>query len=81
MPKTPIKQLYRSTLEDIAMYFYVEGQRDIVPSVPVLQAIKNFAKKCEILDDDFDVNQANVIYYRLKKRYFDACKTDSGDSK
>jgi len=81
MAKTPIKQLYRSTLEDIAMFFFVEGQRQLVPSLPVLQCIKNFAKMCDLLDDDFDPNQANVIYYRLKRRYFDACKTDTGDNK
>lgn len=64
-----IPKLYRRKYEDIAMLFFVEGQKSVVPTITIEQALYNFAKFTKI--DDFDVKSASVTLSRLRAEFID----------
>ena len=73
-----IPRLYRRKYEDIAMLYYVEGQRDIMPAVTIEKALYNFFRN--IGEEDFNIESAMTTYQRLKKDFYASTKKDSGVS-
>ena len=78
-----IPKIYRRKYEDIAMLFWVEAQRDIVPAVTVEKSLYRFFVKCGI--EDFNIESALVTYSRLKAEFVDlkyeSTKTYKRDNK
>ena len=64
-----IPKLYRRKYEDIAMLFFVEGQKSIVPTITIEQALYNYARYTRI--DNFDVKSAAVTLSRLRAEFID----------
>ncbi|HZK60713.1 MAG TPA: hypothetical protein VFC41_01465 [Anaerovoracaceae bacterium] len=69
-----IEKIYRRKYEDIAMVFFVDGQRSIVPAISVEKALYNFFK--HIGEEDYNMESALTIYGRLKKEYYESTKTN-----
>jgi hypothetical protein len=74
-----IPKIYRRKYEDIAMYFFVEGQRQIVPAVTIEQALYNFFRFAQ--DEDFNIESAIVTFQRLRGEYYEVAKANSGSVK
>jgi hypothetical protein len=56
------------------MFFFVEGQRQVVPAVTIEQAIDNFFRYMCIRD--FNHDSAMTTYGRIKKEFNEAAKKD-----
>ncbi|MBE3086409.1 MAG: hypothetical protein IMZ64_09365 [Bacteroidetes bacterium] len=70
-----IPKIYRRKFEDIAMLFYVDGQRDIVPAISVEKALYNYFK--HIGEEDFNIETSLTTYSRLKKELIDNDRNDT----
>lgn len=70
-----IAKIYRRKYEDIAMLFFVDGQRSILPAITVERAMYNFFRF--IGEEDFNIESALTIYARLKKEYYESAKTNN----
>ncbi len=68
-----IEKIYRRKYEDIAMLFFVDGQRSILPAITVEKAMYNFFRY--IGEEDFNIESARTIYERLKREYNESTKT------
>lgn len=78
MPKTKesekiIPKLYRRKFEDVALLFYVEGQKDIIPAITIEKAVINFFRK--IGEENYNIESAITTYLNLKKEYFELLKS------
>ena len=73
-----IPKLYRRKYEDIALLFFVDGQRAIIPAITVEKAIYNYFKF--INEEDFNIESAMTTYQRLKIEYYASTKKDQGVS-
>ena len=69
-----IHKIYRRKYEDIAMMFFVDGQRAIVPSISVEKAMYNFFRF--IGEEDFNIESTMTNYQRLKREFYEAAKKD-----
>ena len=69
-----IPRIYKRQYEDIAMFFFIEAQRQIVPAVTIEQGICNFFRFCGI--NDFNLESSMTTYVRLKHEYYESTKTD-----
>lgn len=70
-----IPKIYRRKYEDIALLFFVDGQRAIMPAVSIEKAIINFFR--HVREEDYNLESALTMYSRLKKEYYESTKTDS----
>ena len=68
-----IPAIYKRNYEDIGMFFFVEGQRNIVPALSIEIAILNYFKYCGVLD--YNLESAMTLYARMKKEYYEDSKT------
>lgn len=71
MPKTKevlklIPKIYQKSFENIALYFWVEGQKKIIPGITLEQSIQKFLT---FTDMDLDMETAKTIYCRMQKEY------------
>lgn len=78
MPKekkylTIIEKIYRRNYEDIGMFFYVEGQKHLVPAITIEQAIYNYFRYVGV--DDFNIESTISTYTKLKNEFYEAAKT------
>lgn len=53
----------------MAMFFFVEGQRHVVPAITVKQALYNFY--VAMREEDFNIETAQVIYSRMRSDLID----------
>ena len=56
------------------MFYFVEGQRHVVPMVTIEQALENFFRYMGIRD--FNADSAMTTYSRMKKEFYEAAKTN-----
>jgi hypothetical protein len=69
MPKRTsglIPEIYRKNFETIGMFFWVEGQKHIVPTITTKEAIEKYFNFINI---DWDMEVAVTTYLRIKKEY------------
>jgi hypothetical protein len=59
------KFLRRKTM-DMFMYGYVCGVIDHMPAVPIRRAIESFLVKHNISEDDFSLDSAVQVYYKMR---------------
>jgi hypothetical protein len=64
-----IPKLYKRNFEDIAMLFFVEGQKQVIPTITSEQALVNYFRFAGI--EGFDIACAKVILSRLRAEFID----------
>jgi len=64
-----VPKIYKKNFYSIAMLFYVEGQKQIVPAVTIEQSLYSYAKLMGF--DNFDVKSASVTLSRLRAEFID----------
>jgi hypothetical protein len=67
-----IPRIYKRNAEDLGLFFSVKAQQKIVPTVTIEQAIWNYFAIADI--DDWDMECAKTIYFRMQNEYFEDCK-------
>lgn len=69
MPKQTnelIPKIYKKTFETIGLFFWVEAQKKILPTITVRESIEKYLHYCGY-ECDFEV--ARTTYERMKKEY------------
>ncbi len=79
MPKgkpfiSTIARIYRRNYEDIGMFFFIEGQRMVVPAVTIEQAVDNYFRYMGI--KNFNHDSAVATYSKLKREFYQSLKDD-----
>lgn len=69
-----IPRIYKRQAEDIAMLFFVDGQRSIMPAVSIEKALYNYFR--HIKEENFNMESALTTYERLKKEFYESAQTD-----
>ena len=64
-----IPKIYRKKYEDLSMFFFIEAQRQIVPTITNIQAIRNYYRF--IKQDLYDINVACVTLSRMRAAFID----------
>ena len=72
--KNTIAAIYKRNYEDIAMFYFVEAQRQIVPAISIERGIDNYFRYMGI--KDFNHDSAMTTYSRMKREFHEAAKTD-----
>jgi len=63
-----IPHIYKMRYEQLGMFFFVEGQKQIVPTITLSQAIANYYK---FINEQYDYNVAIVTLSRLRTEFID----------
>ena len=66
-----IPKLYRRSYEDNGLYFFVRGQKQLLPSLTIDLAIKNYFREVGIEFDEWDLDCARVTYFRMVHEFYD----------
>jgi hypothetical protein len=70
MPKRNYKglipEIYQKNFETIGMFFWVEGQKHIVPTITIKEAIEKYLR---FIDMELDIECAITTYGRIKKEF------------
>ena len=71
-----IPRIYKKRYEQLGLFFFVEAQKQIVPTITLSQAIANYYK---FINEHYDRNVAIVTFSRLRADFIDinytkACK-------
>ncbi len=74
-----IEKVYRCSFEDIGLFFWVEGQKRIVPAITIEQSIYQYFKYLAV--EDYNIESAMSVYSLMKKRFYEAAKKDRGCNK
>lgn len=72
--KGKIAAIYKRNYEDIGMFYFVEAQRLLLPSLTIEKAIDNFHRF--IGETDFNHDSAMTTYSRMKKEFYEAAQKD-----
>lgn len=77
MPKekdftTCIPKIYKRNAENIGLFFFVNAQRQIVPTITLVQAVTNYFRFADI--DDWDIESAMATFGKMQKEFYDDCK-------
>jgi len=56
------------------MFFYVNGQRGLMPAISVEKAMYNYFKF--IGEEDFNIESSIVTYYRIQKEFNESQKNE-----
>ena len=68
-----IPKLYRAKLEDIGLLFWVDGQRSLIPTMTIGQAIDRFIEY--VGNEELDPSTLETAYHRMRKYYFESKRT------
>ena len=68
-----IPKIYKRNAENIGLFFFVNAQRQIVPTVTLQQAIYNYFRFTNI--EDWDIESAMTTFSRLQKEFYHDCKS------
>jgi hypothetical protein len=61
-----IPNIYRKSYEDIGMFFWVEAQRNMLPTMTIVECIEKYFKFVGL---EWDIECALSTYTRLKKEF------------
>ena len=67
-----IPKIYKRNAENIGLFFFVNAQRQIVPTVTLQQAIYNYFRFTGI--EDWDIESAMTTFSRLQKEFYQDCR-------
>lgn len=66
-----IPKIYRCSFENNGLYFFVRGQKQLLPTMTVDLAIKNYFREMGISFDEWDLDCARVTYFRMQHEFYD----------
>lgn len=69
-----IPKIYRRNYFDHSMFFFVMGQRNVLPALSVEKSLYNYFRAMGI--EDYSIDCALTTYTRMQKEYYEAAKTD-----
>lgn len=61
-----IPEIYKKNFETISLFFWIEGQRKILPTITTKEAIEKYFN---YIETDWDIETALVTYNRMKKEF------------
>lgn len=67
-----IPRLYKKGAENLGLFFFVNAQRQIVPTITIDQAIRNYLKFID--EDNWDSESAITTFCRMQKEFYEDCK-------
>lgn len=70
-----IPKIYRRNYTDIAMLFFIDGQRSIMPAITVEKAMYNFFKF--IGESDYNIESKLATYSLLKKEFYQSQRDEN----
>lgn len=65
-----IPKIYKRNYEDLGMFFFVEAQKQIIPTIKLYQAIENYYRfigECEVLN----IESIEVTLSRMRAEFID----------
>jgi hypothetical protein len=66
-----IPKIYKRKYEDIGMFFFVEAQKQIVPTIKIYQAIRNYYKFISEEISDYDMPTLIVTLSQMRAEFID----------
>ena len=69
-----IPKIYKKSAENLGLFFFVSAQRQIIPTITIDMAIRNFFRFTDI--DSWDIESATSIYCKMQKEYFEDLKNE-----
>lgn len=69
-----IPKIYRRNYFDYSMFFFVMGQRNVLPALSIEKSLYNYFRAMGI--DDYNIESALTTYIRIQKEFYEAAKTD-----
>ena len=63
-----LPKIYKRNYRDLSLFFWVEGQRKLIPTITVEQSINLYHK--HVGETDWDIDSMRVTYNRMKKEFF-----------
>jgi hypothetical protein len=67
--KECIPKIYKRNYETLGLFFFVEGQKQIIPTITVCQAIQNYYKFIGV--EEYDYNSVLVTISRMRAEFID----------
>ena len=64
----PIHRIYKKNFESIALLFWVEAQKNLVPTITMRQAVERYY---EHVKEPYDLNVAIVTVSRMREAFID----------
>lgn len=61
-----IPKIYKRNFESLGLFFWVEAQKQIVPTVTIAQAIHSYYA---MLDEEYDCEIAQVNFSRMRAEF------------
>lgn len=68
-----IPRIHKRKYEDIGMFFWIEGQRKLVPAATVEQCILQFF---DYIQEDGNIESSISLYTKMKHEYYENAKTN-----
>lgn len=65
-----IPKIYKWKTENLGLFFFVRGQLQLVPTMTIDLAIRNFMRFTGISPDEWDIDSARATYTMLQKEFF-----------
>lgn len=69
-----IPSIYKRNAENLGLFFFVNAQKQIVPTITLEQAIWNYFRFADI---EWDMESAKSTYCRLQKEYYKDCRENT----
>lgn len=66
-----IPKIYRNTYEKLALFFFIRGQLNVLPTMQLKQAIANFRRETGITEDEWDENCIRTTYGNIQREFID----------
>lgn len=78
-----IPKIYKRNFENLGLFWFVEAQKQVIPTITIAQAIGNYYK---YLNEEYDCETAQVNFSRMRAEYIDlkyreVTKKNTGDIK
>ena len=64
----PIHRIYKKNFESLGLFFWVEAQKRLLPTITLAQSIDQYYK---FINEPYDVNVAIVTVSRMRSEYID----------
>lgn len=66
-----IPKIYRYNYEKLALFFFIRGQLQILPTMHLKQCIDNFRRFSGIDESEWDENCMRTIYGNIQREFID----------
>jgi hypothetical protein len=66
-----IPKIYKRNAENLGLFFFVNAQKQIIPTITLEQAIWNYFRFSDI---EWDMESARATFTRLQREFYDDCQ-------